>query len=125
MRRGIVDDRGVRGVLPDRTLFDAEFESESLDPVTIEARFIRFHQAHPEVYRELRRMALGLVHRGWTHIGIGSLWETLRYHSMLGSTPDESPVKLNNDFRSRYSRLLQEAEPELAGVFETRRLKTA
>lgn len=33
------------------------------------------------------------------------------------------PFKLNNDFRSRYTRLLMQQEPELQGFFETRTLR--
>ena len=122
-------DRGWRGVVdhePPRTLFDAAQEAELLAPQTIEARFQSFHAEHPEVYRQLRKMALSLVHRGYTHIGIGMLWETLRYHSMLGSRPDEAEAfRLNDNFRSRYVRLLTDQEPELAEVFELRRLRSA
>lgn len=119
------DDRGWRGLVDsERTLFDAA-EEPPLAPETIEARFQAFHREHPEVYRQLRKMALSLVHRGYSHIGIGMLWETLRYHSMLGSTAAEDPFRLNDHMRSRYARLLMDQEAELADVFETRRLRTA
>lgn len=123
----VSDDRGWRGVAPEpeRTLFDVLTEHELLDPPTIEARFQRFHLEHPEVYRRLRDLAIGLRRRGWTHLGIGMLWETLRYHTMLGSTPDEDAFRLNDHFRSRYARLLMDQEPELAEAFETRTLRSA
>lgn len=122
------DDRGWRGVLdePERTLFDAAQEADMLAPETIEARFVRFHREHPEVYDKLRDLALDLVHRGRTHLGIGMLWETLRYFTMLGAEPGEAePFRLNDHFRSRYVRLLIDQEPELAEVFEVRALRSA
>jgi hypothetical protein len=121
-------DRGWRGVVdhdPPRTLFDAAAEAELLSPATLEARFQTFHAEHPEVYDKLRDLALDLVHRGWTHLGIGMLWETLRYHSMLGARPGEDSYRLNDHHRSRYVRLLVDQEPELAEVFELRRLRSA
>lgn len=123
-----LDDRGWRGVVqePERTLFDAAVESELLDDPTIEARFQAFHRAHPEVYAELVRMAFELREAGWERFGLATLWETLRYRSMAGARPGEpEPYKLNNDFRSRYSRLIADTVPELAEAFEMRALRSA
>lgn len=85
----------------------------------------QFHTTYPEVYEQLRRLALDLVDRGWIHLGIGMLWETLRYTSMLGADPSENvgggyTARLNNSHRAFYARLLMEREPRLVGVFETR-----
>ena len=38
----------------------------------------------------------------------------------MGTNDPASEFKLNNNYRSFYSRLLMEQEPELAGYFETR-----
>jgi len=122
----VKDDRGWRGAVEsERTLFDAAAEAEMVEPSTIEGRFLAFHAAHPEVYRELHRLALELVERGWSHLGIGMLWETLRYQTMLGSRPEEDRYRLNDHMRSRYVRLLIDQEPRLADVFETRTLRSA
>lgn len=83
-----------------------------------------FHQAHPEVYAALRDRSLELVRYGHRHLGIGMLWEVLRYYSLLGAQPGEDAYRLNNSYRSRYARLLMQCEPELAGVFETRELRS-
>lgn len=95
-------------------------------PETIEARFQAFHAEHPEVYAKLHKLALRLVQRGYAHLGIGMLWETLRYTTMLGYGPDEhQPYRLNDHFRSRYARMLMDDDPRLAGLFETRTLRSA
>jgi hypothetical protein len=101
------------------TLFDGP-------DATIQAAFSAFHAAHPEVYDKLRDLALDLVHRGHRrHLGIGMLWETLRYHTLLGAAPGEDDYRLNNNYRSRYARMLMAREPELDGVFELRRVSRA
>lgn len=121
-----VDDRGWRGVVDDsRTLFDAANERDLLADETIEAKFQAFHAAHPEVYEQLRRLAFRMVRRGHRHLGVGMLWEVLRYRTLLGASPDEDSFRLNNNHRSRYVRLLIDQEPELADVFTTRRLESA
>jgi len=89
---------------------------------TLEDRFRAFHAANPSVYRRLLVLSRGLVDQGRTRIGIGMLFEVMRWEQMLYTTGE--PWKLNNSFRSRYARLLMAQEPELAGVFETRVLHT-
>lgn len=88
----------------------------------LDREFDGFHARHPEVYLELVRLGRTLLARGYTHLGIGMLWETLRYTSMLGASPGEDTYRLNNNHRSRYARLIMEREPGFAGVFETRAL---
>ena len=83
-------------------------------------RFWRFHEANPQVYSTLRRLSLDLVDRGHSRIGIGMLFEVIRWQIAMTTTDKE--FKLNNNLRSRYARLLMKNEPRLAGVFETREL---
>lgn len=90
-------------------------------------RFIAFHRAHPEVYRAFKRLALSLYARGHHHWGAAAIFEVLRYESAISGKPDDA-WKLNNDFRSRYSRLFMAeyaAHPVLSQFFETRQLRSA
>lgn len=84
------------------------------------AEWWKFHTEHPEVGRALVGLARPLVRAGHKRIGISLLWETLRYRTMLGSRPDESPWRLNHNHRAFYARWLGETYPELADVFELR-----
>lgn len=86
----------------------------------IDADWVTFHHANPHVYAELVRLARGANIRG-QKLGIGCLWETLRYSLTVDS---DEPVKLNNNFRSRYSRLIMANEGDLAGYFDTRTLRS-
>jgi hypothetical protein len=82
--------------------------------------FTRFHRENPHVYLELVRMSRQLVAHGHEKIGIGMLFEVLRWRHMLQTTGDT--FKLNNNYRSYYARLIMLSEPDLRGVFELRRL---
>ena len=95
-----------------RSLFDA----------TVQSRFEAFHLRHPEVLTQLLGMARDLQRRGHARIGIGMLFEVLRWQHMTASDPSE-PYRLNNDYRSRYVRLICEVDPELGALFETRELR--
>lgn len=89
---------------------------------TIEQQFLAFHEANPHVYDALVQMARDLVRRGRDHLGIGMLFEVLRW-SYIKTWSDD--FKLNNNYRSRYARLIARTESDLANVFELRELKAA
>lgn len=90
---------------------------------TIEEKFQKFHQENPQVYRQLEKMSWQLLNAGQRKVGIGMLFEVMRWRSMLRTTGDE--YKLNNNYRSRYVRLLIDNNPEFESLFETRQLHSA
>lgn len=89
---------------------------------TIEEKFKAFHDENPKVYKQLEQMSWQLYNAGQNKIGIGMLFEVLRWRSMLRTTGDE--YKLNNNYRSRYVRLLIDNNPEFDSLFERRSLKS-
>lgn len=88
-------------------------------PDHIELDFWAFHTAHPEVYRELRGLALQLRRQGREHYGIKALYEIVRFNLAIASR-DKADYKLNNNYTSLYARLIMRNEPLLKGFFETR-----
>ena len=80
--------------------------------------FRKYHSEHPEVYDKLVELAYGLQERGLT-AGIGTLWEVLR-HDFLMQGLGKTAKGLNNNYRSRYARLIMFLEPDLKGFFQTR-----
>lgn len=89
---------------------------------TEEAR--AFHALNPQVYEELRALALAAVRRG-VKVGIRCCWETARYNRQLQTTPvpgskPTTDIKLNDHYTAFFARELMAREPELAGVFEVR-----
>lgn len=85
------------------------------------AQFAEFHAANPWVYTRLRALTADLVAHGRTRIGIGMLFEVLRWQTAMATHDAHSDFKLNNNYRSRYARLL---DAEFPGVFELRELKS-
>ena len=90
----------------------------------IDAAFFEFHAANPHVYDELVRLAHRWKAAGHTGCGMGMLFEVLRWNAGLRTTGDADGLKLNNNYRSRYARIIQANEPDLVGFFETRALAT-
>ena len=76
------------------------------------------------IYVEAMRRALRLKAMGFRHYGIGAIYEAIRYDSSVAVGPDGDGYKLNDHHRSRLARLIMAKEPDLAGFFETRQLRS-
>lgn len=79
-------------------------------------RFVQFHKDNPEVYVELVSMARKLQRRGRKKIGIGMLFEVLRWHYYMTTISDDE-YKLANAHRAFYTRLIEQQESDLQGFF--------
>ena len=86
----------------------------------LERQFRLFDSKNPQVYQTLVRLCREARAAGNRQIGIGMLWEVLRWKSLVETTG--KPWKLNNNHRSRYARLIMAQEPDLDGIFEIRDL---
>ena len=101
-------------------------------PETIEQRFWAFHAAHPEVYVLLERYGRIAHGAGRRRIGIRTLWERMRWDAEV-MAQDPAGFKLNDQYTSRYVRLLLErnrpwrGDPEkgVPPFFETRILRSS
>ena len=85
-----------------------------------EKAFRDFHRSHPEVFETLSGLAFQALDRGYNRMSVKQLWEITRWGDELGSD-----IALNNNYHSRYARLLMRTHPELRGVFEVRELRSA
>lgn len=90
---------------------------------TIQEKFESFHELNPWVLAAYVRLADDWVARGRKRIGIGMLTEVLRWQYGRKTVGDD--FRLNNNYRSRYVRLMIAEHPRFEGVFETRELHTA
>ncbi|MFJ8314235.1 MULTISPECIES: hypothetical protein [unclassified Streptomyces] len=90
--------------------------------MSIQERFEAFHQLNPWILEKLEALTRDCVDRGLKRVGIGMLFEVLRWQ--YGRATRGEPWKLNNDFRSRYARRLLDLYPEWSSLFETRRIRT-
>jgi len=88
----------------------------------LDKKFWDFHDKNPQVFAKLEELALQAYTRGRKKIGIGMIFEVLRWNSNMQTTGDT--YKLNNSYRSRYVRILIQSHPEYHDLFETRRIKS-
>lgn len=94
--------------------------SDALTPLQLEAQ--QFDEENPHVMKAL----VGLC-RGWREsVGPTAMWsingtfEVLRWERAMSTKGDD--YKLNNNFRSWYSREIMDRFPDLVGIFELREL---
>lgn len=99
-------------------------DGDRTKPRTIQERFEAFHKANPAVYKKLVEITRGLKVKGFNSVGIGMVFEVVRWHYMkeIGPVDTTEGFTLNNVFRSRYARLIMRQEKDLDGIFETREL---
>ncbi|MCX4749248.1 hypothetical protein OG455_27710 [Kitasatospora sp. NBC_01287] len=90
---------------------------------TIQERFEQFHAHNPWVLSELERLVGECIDAKFSKISLGMLFEIIRY-SYGRATLSADDFRLNNDFRSRYARLLTHEHPHWAPYIEVRALRT-
>lgn len=91
---------------------------------SIQERFEAFHEANPDVYDELVRYTREMLATGRRAFGIEMPYGKLRWERNIRTSDPSSTFKLNDHYTSRYARLIMRREPDLEGVFETRRLRS-
>jgi len=94
------------------------------EPTEADRQFLAFHEANPIVYATLARLARYARQRGRHRLGVKMLWERMRWELTIETDDATSDYKLNNNYHSRYARLLMETEADLAGMFELRALRS-
>jgi hypothetical protein len=99
----------------------AEPRQLSLLPDPIDARFLEFHHANPHVYEGLVSLARQWKEAGNDRCSMDMLFHLLRWRYGLITAGDQ--FTLNNNFTSRYARLIQANERDLCGMFATRALR--
>src|SRR4051794_37870009 len=89
-------------------------------PSPIDAAFWKFHRENRHVYEKLVEMTKQAKAAGRPKTSAKMMFEVLRWEQHINTRHDE--YVLNNSFTSRYARLISYEYPELASMFESRRL---
>jgi hypothetical protein len=100
----------------------AEPKQLALLPDPIDERFLEFHHANPAVYSALVSLARQWKSAGHDRCSMDMLVHLVRWD--YGTrTESRDGFKINDHFVSRYARLIQANERDLAGMFSTRALR--
>ena len=85
----------------------------------IQASFEEFHSNNPHVYGLWDLFTLHMIKRGFQYGGAGMIAERIRWYTHVEIATTQ-PVKLNNNYRSRYARLWMKNNPSHGNFFRTR-----
>lgn len=91
--------------------------------LSIDARFRAFDRAHPEVFRLFRKYAEDIRVCGQERYSADAILHRIRWHYHIER--GERDFTVNNDYSSRYARLLMQVDPSFVGFFEVRELRSA
>lgn len=88
--------------------------------MTLQEKFEIYHRANPHIFPLLIKFVDEAKAAGREHYSINAIFERIRWHMDIETIGD--PFKLNNNYRSRYVRLLEQQHPEYNGFFFKRAL---
>lgn len=88
----------------------------------IDQEFSNFDKQNPHVYKGLVALAKQWHSAGHSRCSIDMLYHLMRWDTGIKTGGDT--FRLNNNFTSRYARMIMDNNEELSGFFETRVLKT-
>ncbi len=81
-----------------------------------------YHQENPRVFELLRFYCAEVYRNGHRHYSIDAIMHRVRWHIDI-ETKDSDGYKMNNNYTSRYARLLMSTFEQLEGFFRIRKLK--
>ena len=90
---------------------------------TIEEKFRAFHAANPFVYTSLIKLTKERFFRGTERHGMKALFEQLRWRIATAGVRLAEGYRFDNNFTSRYVRMLVAEYPAYRGLFELRHLR--
>lgn len=99
-------------------------EQKPLFPLDqIQVDFERFCELNPHVYPRIVELARQAKRRGFKRYSMDVILAILRWHHDI-ETVSEQPWKLNDHWTSRFARKVMDENPDLAGFFELRSLRS-
>lgn len=87
---------------------------------TIDKKFIAFHQNNRHIYQDILRYTKQVWDSGHRNFGMKAIFERIRWDYTVYSTG--IPFKLNNNYTSRYAKLVERDLPHTRGFFRNREI---
>jgi hypothetical protein len=83
-------------------------------------KWLSFHRENPHVYGEIVALAREAIRSGYSRWGMQGIFEIRRWENRYKNPVDVDGYKMNDHYRSFYSRCVMENEPDLVEFFEIR-----
>lgn len=88
----------------------------------LDQKFFAYHEKNPHILPLFLKFAKQAKSVGFSHYSIRAIVNRVRWHINI-ETKDVDGFKMNNNYSSRYARLLVKENPEFEGFFRNRQLK--
>lgn len=88
----------------------------------IEKQFQKFHKDNPHILKLILKFIRKVRRTGRETYSINAIFERIRWHVEIETNGDD--FKMNNNYRSRYVRLIERKYPRYRGFFKTRKLSS-
>jgi acetolactate synthase regulatory subunit len=86
-------------------------------------KFDIFHDTNPGVYVRLVRITRAISSKGF-RCSINGAFEVLRYQINIDiNDPNQKQFRILDTYKARYARMIMDKEPDLAGVFRTKKIR--
>ena len=87
---------------------------------SIQSQFDRFHEQNPQVFAEAVKRAREMRATGRAQYSMHTILQKICWDTDIETTGRD--FKINNNYSSRYARLIVEQYPEFEGFFQMREL---
>lgn len=84
-------------------------------------KFLKFHRLNPRIYDLIEKFSYE-ISRTHEHYGIGAIFERVRWEISISTTSAGDGLKLCNNHRAYYARLVSIKNPELSKFFRSKKL---
>jgi hypothetical protein len=89
---------------------------------TIDEKFFRYHADNPQIFKIIKKYTAQVKDVGFQHYSMDAIMHRVRWHVNV-KTRSYDGFKINNNFTSRYARLLEKENKDLRGFFNKRKLR--
>jgi len=89
----------------------------------LQLKFEEYHKNNPQVFDLFEKFAKKIRTIGYKNFGAKAIMERVRWEMIVSNTNNE-PFKINNNYTSRYVRLLEDKDNSFEGFFRKRQLRS-
>jgi hypothetical protein len=86
----------------------------------IREQTIEYHKKYPQVWELFCAFTFEQIKKGFKNYSVSAIFERIRWQTDVPDVDGESTFKLNNNYRSFYSRAFMKRYPQHGDFFRTR-----
>ena len=89
----------------------------------VDMKFFKYHKESPHIFNLFVAFSKEIKAKGYKTYSMRTIMHRIRWHVDI-TTNDPDGFKMNNNYSSRYARMLANEYPDFKDFFKNRRMKT-